>query len=115
MKILLNWLREFVPIELDTPALCERLSLGGLVVDAVEELGAEIRGVIVGELLSTAPHPQADRLTLCEVRTGAEPAARVVCGATNMRAGDRVAYAPPGTTLPGGKRIEAATIRGAES
>ncbi|MEO8605977.1 MAG: phenylalanine--tRNA ligase subunit beta, partial [bacterium] len=68
-----------------------------------------------GELLSTAPHPQADRLTLCEVRTGAEPAARVVCGATNMRAGDRVAYAPPGTTLPGGKRIEAATIRGAES
>lgn len=115
MKVLLSWLREFVPIELDTPALCELLSLGGLAVDAVEALGAEIRNVVVGELLSTAPHPQADRLTLCEVRTGNGPAVRVVCGATNMRAGDRVAYAPPGTTLPGGKRIEAATIRGVDS
>jgi phenylalanyl-tRNA synthetase beta chain len=66
-------------------------------------------------LLSTAPHAQADRLTLCEVRTGAGPVASVVCGATNMRAGDRVAYAPPGTTLPGGTRIEAATIRGVAS
>jgi len=115
MKILLNWLRELVPVTLDTPALCEKLSLGGLVVDAVEELGADIRGVVVGELLSTVPHPQADRLTLCEVRTGAESPLRVVCGATNMHAGDRVAYAPPGTTLPGGKRIEAATIRGEAS
>jgi phenylalanyl-tRNA synthetase beta chain len=115
MKVLLSWLREFVPITLETPALCERLSLGGLAVDAVEELGAEIRGVVVGELLGTAPHPQADRLTLCEVRTGAAAAVRVVCGATNMRAGDRVAYAAPGTTLPGGTRIEAATIRGVAS
>ncbi len=115
MKVLLSWLREFVPIDIDTAALCEKLSLGGLAVDAVEELGAEIRGVIVGELLSTAPHPQADRLTLCEVRTGPEPAVRVVCGARNMTAGDRVAYASPGTILPGGKRIEAATIRGVAS
>ncbi len=115
MKVLLSWLREFVPIDIDTAALCEKLSLGGLAVDAVEELGADIRGVIVGELLSTAPHPQADRLTLCEVRTGPEPAVRVVCGARNMTAGDRVAYASPGTILPGGKRIEAATIRGVAS
>ncbi len=112
MKVLLSWLREFVPIGLDTAALCERLSLGGLVVDAVTELGADIRDVVVAEILRTTPHPHAERLTLCEVRTGPSPTVQVVCGATNMRAGDRVAYAPPGALLPGGRRIETAAIRG---
>ena len=115
MKVSLSWLREFVPIELDTPALCERLTLGGLAVDGVEELGAEIRSVVVGEIISTAPHPHAERLTLCEVRTGPGPTASVVCGATNMKAGDRVAYAPPGSVLPGERRIDAAVIRGVAS
>lgn len=115
MKVLLSWLRELVPIELETAALCERLSLGGLVVDTVEALGADIREVIVAEILSTAPHPNAERLTVCQVRTGSGPTASVVCGARNMQAGDRVAYAPPGTTLPDGRRIEAAAIRGVDS
>lgn len=115
MKVLLSWLREIVPIALDVPTLCERLSAGGLVVDGVETLGAEIRDVLIGEILSTAPHPSAERLTLCEVRTGSGPTALVVCGARNMQAGDRVAYAPPGTTLPGERRIERAEIRGVAS
>jgi phenylalanyl-tRNA synthetase beta chain len=115
MKVLLNWLREFVPIELDSAALCERLTLGGLAVDACEELGAEIRQVVIGEIISTTPHPHAERLTLCEVRTGPGPTVSVVCGATNMKAGDRVAYAPPGATLPGDRRIESAAIRGVVS
>jgi phenylalanyl-tRNA synthetase beta chain len=115
MKVSLSWLREFVPIELDTAALCERLTLGGLAVDGVEELGADIGSVVVGEIISTAPHPHAERLTLCEVRTGPGPTASVVCGATNMKAGDRVAYAPPGSVLPGERRIDAAVIRGVAS
>ncbi|MFN8640642.1 MAG: hypothetical protein U0802_02860 [Candidatus Binatia bacterium] len=115
MKVLLSWLRELVPVSLDTAALVERLSLGGLVVDAVETLGAEIRDVVVAEILSTAPHPNAERLTLCTVRTGAGPTATVVCGARNMKAGDRVAYAPPGSSLPGGRRIEHAEVRGVAS
>ncbi len=112
MKAPLSWLREFVPIELDVPALCERLTLGGLAVDGVEEVGGDIRAVVIGEIISTALHPHAETLQVCEVRTGAGPTVSVVCGATNMRAGDRVAYAPPGTTLPGGRRIEQAAIRG---
>jgi phenylalanyl-tRNA synthetase beta chain len=115
MKVLLNWLREFVAIDLDTATLCERLTLGGLSVDGYEELGADIRQVVVGEIISTAPHPQAERLTLCAVRTGLGPTVSVVCGATNMKAGDRVAYAPPGSVLPGGRRIDAAVIRGVAS
>src|SRR5262245_60227539 len=115
MKVLLSWLREFVPITIETTELCDRLTLGGLPVDGVEELGAEIRSVLIGEIISTAPHPHAERLTLCEIRTGSGPTVSVVCGATNMKAGDRVAYAPPGTTLPGGRQIEAAVIRGVAS
>ena len=115
MKVLLSWLRELVPVVLDTPALVERLSLGGLVVDAVETLGAEIRDVVVAEILSTTPHPNAERLTVCAVRTGGGPTASVVCGARNMKAGDRVAYAPPGSVLPGGRRIEEAEVRGVAS
>lgn len=115
MKVLLSWLRELVPVTLDTAALVERLSFGGLVVDAVETLGAEIRDVLVAEILSTAPHPNAERLTVCTVRTGDGPTASVVCGARNMTAGDRVAYAPPGSVLPGGRRIEQAEVRGVAS
>jgi len=115
MKVLLTWLREFVPIALDTAALCERLTLGGLAVDGYEEIGAEIRDVVIGEIISTAAHPHAERLTLCEVRTGPGPTVSVVCGATNMKAGDRVAYAPPGSVLPGSRRIESTVIRGVTS
>ena len=103
MRVTLNWLREFVPIELNVAQLCDRLTMGGLEIDGVEELGADIAGVIIGEIVSTAPHPRAERLTLCDVRTTAPETVRVVCGATNMKAGDRVAYAPLGTTLPGGR------------
>ncbi len=115
MKVPLSWLSQFVPITLDTPQLCERLTMGGLEVDGVEEIGADMSGVVVGEIVSTTPHPRADRLTVCEVRSGPGPAVSVVCGATNMKAGDRVAYAPPGTDLPGGRRIEQVEIRGVSS
>jgi phenylalanyl-tRNA synthetase beta chain len=115
MKVPLSWLREFVAVELDPAALCERLTMGGLEVDGITQLGAEIKDVIVGELISTAPHPGAERLTICEVRTGAGATVSVVCGATNMKAGDRVAYAPPGSVLPGDRRIEQTPIRGITS
>jgi phenylalanyl-tRNA synthetase beta chain len=115
MKVTLNWLRELVPIELETTTLCDRLSMGGLEVEGIEHPGAEIAAVVVAEIVSTSPHPNADRLTVCEVRTAAAGAQQVVCGAKNMGAGDRVAFAPPGTTLPGGRTIEQSEIRGVVS
>ena len=107
MKIPLSWLREFVDFDLDTGSLCDHFNMGGFEFDGVEEIGAEIAAVVVGEIVTTNAHPNSDRLTLCQVRDGARTSA-VVCGATNMKAGDRVALAPPGTTLPGGRRIELA-------
>ena len=115
MRVPLSWLREFVPVHLETPELCERLTMGGLEVEGVENVGAGIAGVIVGEIVSTAPIVGSTRLTLCNIRSGGGGTVPVVCGATNMKAGDRVAYAPPSTLLPGGRRIEQVEIRGATS
>jgi phenylalanyl-tRNA synthetase beta chain len=89
--------------------------MGGLEVEGIEYPGAEIAGVIVAEIVSTSPHPNADRLTVCEVRTATPDTVQVVCGAKNMGAGDRVALAAPGTTLPGGRTIERSEIRGVVS
>lgn len=114
MKITLQWLREFVPVDIDLAALTHILSVGGLEVDGVEELGQDLRGVWVAEIVAMRPHPNADRLTVCELRTH-DATVAVVCGARNMKPGDRVALAVPGTILPGGKKIEASEIRGVAS
>jgi phenylalanyl-tRNA synthetase beta chain len=109
MKVTLNWLREFVPIELPVTHLAERLTMAGLEVEAVSELGAE--PIRIARIVRIEPHAQADHLVVCHVTTGEEPVP-VVCGAKNMREGDNVAFAPAGTTLPGGKNVERTEIRG---
>jgi phenylalanyl-tRNA synthetase beta chain len=115
VKLTLNWLREFVELVLPLDELCEALVMAGLEVESVEEHRPIWGPVEIVELVSVVPHPNADRLRLCEVRRAREPVVRVVCGASNMQAGDKVALAPPGTELPGDRRIERATIRGQAS
>jgi len=115
MKLPLGWLQEFVASKLDVAPLCERLTMGGLEVEGVEEIGDDIRGVVVGRVTATRPHPEAERLTLCDVDSGNGTVAEVVCGASNARAGLSVAFARDGAELPGGKRIDRTTIRGIAS
>jgi len=112
MKVTWNWLAEFVNLELPIPLLAERLTMSGLEVESITEIGRDIASVRCAEVIATRPHPQADRLTMCEVRTSDETTVTVVCGAPNVQAGMRVAHASPGATLPGGRRIETAEIRG---
>jgi phenylalanyl-tRNA synthetase beta chain len=114
MKITLKWLRELVDVTLSTEELCDVLSMAGIEVEGVVERRPVWRTVEVAEIVEVAAHPNADRLRLCTVRT-ARGTVGVVCGASNMRAGDRVALAPPGTELPGNRRIERVTIRGQAS
>src|SRR5215510_241968 len=109
MKVTLNWLREFVPIELPLDRLADRLAMAGLEVEGISEQGAE--PVTVSQITRIDPHPQSDHLVVCHVTTGGETMP-VVCGATNMRAGDKVALAAEGTTLPGGQKVERVEIRG---
>ncbi|MGZ3586597.1 MAG: phenylalanine--tRNA ligase subunit beta [Candidatus Limnocylindrales bacterium] len=106
MRVPLSWLREYVAIDLAPEALAERLTLLGMEVQGLERTGEEWQGVVVGELLEVAPHPNADRLSVTRVRTAIDGAvATIVCGATNIAAGQRVPVALPGAVLPGGRAI----------
>jgi phenylalanyl-tRNA synthetase beta chain len=115
MKVTWNWLSEFVDMEMPLARLAERLTMSGFEVESIDECGRELRDVVCAEIVGVRAHPQAERLRLCDVRVAGDAGATVVCGAPNLHAGDRVAYAPPGSTLPGHRSIAAADIRGVAS
>lgn len=114
MKVTQNWLKEYVEIDLLPEVLAHRLTMAGLEIDAMEKLGEGLDSVIVARLAEVRPHPDADRLTLCTVETGSVTL-QVVCGATNHKAGDLVAFAQVGTELPGDLKIRKSKIRGQDS
>src|SRR3990172_2929038 len=106
MRLPLSWLAEYVDVDVAPEALAERLTLLGMEVKSVERTGTEWRNVVVGELLSVDRHPRADRLSLTRVTVGTGEPLEIVCGATNIAAGQRVPVALPGAVLPGDRRIE---------
>jgi len=95
------WLREWVDPPLDTQALTDQLSLSGLEVDAVEPAAPAFSGVVVGHVQSVAPHPDAEKLRVCQVDLGDGEPIGIVCGAANVAAGQRVPVATVGARLPG--------------
>jgi phenylalanyl-tRNA synthetase beta chain len=113
MKFSENWLGTWLDGEIGSERLIERLTLAGLEVDGVDELPA-IEGVIAAEIVTAEPHPDADKLRVCEVNDGSG-SLQIVCGAPNARAGLKVALATIGTRLPGGLKIRKSRIRGVES
>lgn len=112
MKVSELWLREWVNPSLNGQQLASLLTMAGLEVDAVTPVAGAFTGVIVAEVLNTTPHPQADKLTLCEINTGAGKPLKVVCGAANVRQGLKVALAQMGANLPGGLVIKESMLRG---
>ncbi len=114
MIVTYNWLKEFVDFDLSPEELSHRLTMAGLEVDAMEKVGEGLDSVIVARLASVESHPDADRLTLCQVET-AGGMVQVVCGAKNHKAGDLVALAQVGSVLPGDFKIKKSKIRGRES
>jgi phenylalanyl-tRNA synthetase beta chain len=106
MRVPLSWLRDCVDIQLTPEQLAERLTLLGMEVKGIEAWGADWQNVVVGELLSVERHPRADRLSLTRVTIGDGEPLEIVCGATNIAAGQRVPVALPGAVLPGDRRIE---------
>ena len=115
MKFSEKWLREWVDPPVSTEGLVEQLTMAGLEVDSVEPAGAVIDGVVVGEVLSVEPHPDADKLRVCQVSTGADEPLQVVCGAPNVAAGGKYPLAMVGARLPGEFRIRKSKLRGVES
>lgn len=114
MKIPYEWLGEFVVLDIDPYTLASRLTMRGLEVEAIEEYKPVPDGVCVGEVVRIDLHPNAGDLTVCMVRTEKETLP-IVCGAKNVREGDKVPLAPVGSTLSGGLRIDKKNIRGVES
>ncbi len=115
MKFSENWLREFVDPAADRTELCCRLTMAGLEVENVEALGAGLDGVIVAEIVACAPHPNADKLRVCQVATGKGEPLQIVCGAPNARIGLKTTLATIGARLPNGMEIKKAALRGVES
>lgn len=115
MKFSINWLKEYVDVKLTPKELADRLTMAGLEVDAIDESYAYLRTVVLGRITQAVKHPNADKLQLCKVDTGAAALQDVVCGAPNAKAGMQVAMALVGTTLPNGLTLKNTKIRGEES
>ncbi len=113
MKISENWLRELVNPAIDTDTLMAQLTMAGLEVEGVESAGPKLQGIVVGEVISLEQHPNADKLSLCQVSDGSETVP-VICGAGNVRKGLKVAFARVGAKLADIK-IKKARLRGVES
>ncbi len=111
MRAPLSWIRDFTPLDAPVDDVVSALNQLGLEVEGVEQPGAEITGVVSARVLNVERHPNADKLSLVDVTTGASET-RVVCGAPNVVAGMTVPYAPSGATLPGGLTLERRKIRG---
>ncbi len=111
MRVPLSWLTDFVTLDADARTIAEALDRLGLEVEALDAPGAEIIGVKVARILAVRPHPNADKLQLCDIEFG-DGTTTVVCGAPNVVDGMVVAYAPSGATLPGGFTLEQRKIRG---
>jgi phenylalanyl-tRNA synthetase beta chain len=114
MKILYQWLREFVDVALPPAELAERLTLCGLEVESLTRLDQGPAGIVAGKILSVEPHPNADRLSLCRVSDGTREIT-VVCGAPNVRAGESAPLALPGMRLPDGTVLKKTKLRGIAS
>jgi len=115
MKFPESWLRELVNPPVDRDELCRRLTMAGLEVEAVEPLGEGLDGVVVGEIVGCEPHPNADKLRVCQVSTGKGAPLQIVCGAPNARIGLKAPLATIGAKLPNGMEIKKAALRGVES
>jgi phenylalanyl-tRNA synthetase beta chain len=114
MKIPVSWLRDFVDIPWDAPELSRRLTAAGFEVEGVEPAAPAFSGVVVAEIVSIAPHPEADKLRICQVNAGGA-SVQIVCGAANARHGLKAPLATVGAVLPGDMKIKAAKLRGVES
>jgi len=115
MKFSVNWLREFVDLPKDPEEIAELLTRAGVETENIETRGATIDKVIVSRVTASSRHPNADRLTVCEVDDASGTKRQIVCGATNYKVGDKVPLALPGAKLPNGTEIRKSKLRGVES
>jgi phenylalanyl-tRNA synthetase beta chain len=115
VKVSVKWLKELVEYPETPKELAEKLTMAGIGVEEINYLGEKLDDkILVGLVEAVNRHPDADKLSLCQVKVG-EDTLPIVCGATNVVKGAKVPVALPGSTLPGGLTIKIAKLRGVES
>ncbi len=115
MKITQQWLQDFTEVPVSASELAAQLTLAGLEVESVTPVAPPFTGVVVGEVLACERHPNAEKLWVCRVTTDGSNSLQIICGASNVRAGLKVAVAQVGAQLPNGVAIKRAKLRGLES
>ncbi len=115
MNVTLNWLKTYINFDFSPRELAERLTMLGIEVESVKQLSAALEGVVIGKVTSIKPHPNADKLVLCQVDIGEIDALQIVCGAPNVYEGMFAPVATIGTELSTGITIKRAKLRGEES
>jgi len=114
MLVSIKWLKDYVDIEITAAELADKLTMAGLEVDEIKIVQPSFSGVVVSRIISVKPHPNSEKLSLCEVTDGSANY-QVVCGAKNIQAGNIVPMARVGATIPGGYTIKSSVLRGEKS
>ncbi len=115
MRFAMSWLKEWVDPGMSAEDLGARITMAGLEVDSIVTDGDGLDGLVVAEVLAAEKHPDADRLSVCQVSLGKGESIEVVCGAPNVRTGMKTTFAAPGVTLPNGMTLKQTKIRGVVS
>ena len=115
MNISTRWLREWVDPKVSDIELSEKLTMAGLEVERVAPVTPPFEGLVVGHVVSCVKHPNADKLSLCEVDIGVDSNLQIICGAPNVRKDLKVVVATVGSVLPNNLKIKKAKLRGVES
>ncbi|HYJ04478.1 MAG TPA: phenylalanine--tRNA ligase subunit beta, partial [Chthoniobacterales bacterium] len=115
MKFSVNWLREFVELPSSVAELTDLLTFAGSEIEGIETRGANFDKVVVAQIKASAQHPNADRLSVCQVDDGSGEQRQIVCGAKNYKVGDKVPLAMPGAVLVNDLKIKPSKLRGVES
>jgi phenylalanyl-tRNA synthetase beta chain len=112
MKVPINWLKDYVDIDIDTKELGDRLTMTGSMAEEIIRKGADISNVVTGKIVQLEKHPDADKLFVCQVDVGAEEPIQIITAATNMKLHDIIPVALHNSTLHGGVKIKKSKMRG---
>ncbi|OQY39923.1 MAG: phenylalanine--tRNA ligase subunit beta [Candidatus Cloacimonetes bacterium 4572_65] len=115
MRISYNWLKDYINIDVTPKVLEDHLTFAGIEVEAIEEMGKELKQFVVAEVLSAEKLENSDHLQVCQLNDGTGTTKQVVCGASNCRKGLKVAFAPIGTIIGGEFKIKKAKLKGVQS
>lgn len=115
MRFTLRWLFDYLETDLGFEQLLETITMAGLEVEEAIDLGLGDGKIVFGEIVELGPHPDADKLSLCKVRSAPDTVLQIVCGADNIAVGQKVPLALVGANLPNGLKLKPTKIRGVAS